>query len=266
MTKWIFSDYDGTINVNWNDKWNQEDIDFINKWINSGNKFIINTGRMPSEIEPILKRYNVDSDYIICNNGSLIYKADEGIIKSFDIEKKYIMNIIPFLKTITKDAMIGYTTNTDRKMITYLEIPELTNFFEDKDVVEEFKPKMSTFEELEKEEHVISISIYTPASASPELEVKVKKLFKELTIIRLLPQGFEIVVKDVGKNTGIEWLQKEHKFKVEDTYTLGDGPNDEGLFSFTKNAFLVKSKMTTPKLLESSFEHIKGIFELEKFL
>jgi hypothetical protein len=42
--KWWFSDYDGTINVNHNDIIEQQDLEFINEWIDDGNKLVIATG------------------------------------------------------------------------------------------------------------------------------------------------------------------------------------------------------------------------------
>ncbi|WP_408640665.1 HAD family hydrolase [Spiroplasma taiwanense] len=50
------------------------------------NKFIIATGRSKKEAIEILKRNNLDFDYLITNNGAILYDKNQNIL----IEKQLI--------------------------------------------------------------------------------------------------------------------------------------------------------------------------------
>jgi hydroxymethylpyrimidine pyrophosphatase-like HAD family hydrolase len=68
------SDYDGTL-------FRQrtiaaEDVEGIRSWRAAGNKFGVVSGRDYGMLMPQLKHYGIESDYAVCNNGGIIFRAD----------------------------------------------------------------------------------------------------------------------------------------------------------------------------------------------
>ena len=68
------SDYDGTL-------FRQrtiaaEDVEGIRSWRAAGNKFGVVSGRDYGMLMPQLKYYGIESDYAVCNNGGIIFRAD----------------------------------------------------------------------------------------------------------------------------------------------------------------------------------------------
>ncbi|WP_146637213.1 HAD family hydrolase [Spiroplasma clarkii] len=78
--KWWFSDYDGTLNLDHSNKIKDKDLEFIRNWKKQGNKFVVATGRMVQEISTILEGYQIDYDYLICNNGATVYDSNKQMI------------------------------------------------------------------------------------------------------------------------------------------------------------------------------------------
>ena len=68
------SDYDGTL-------FRQrtiapEDVEGVRAWRRAGHKFGVVSGRDYGMLMPQLEHYGIESDYAVCNNGGIIFKAD----------------------------------------------------------------------------------------------------------------------------------------------------------------------------------------------
>ena len=83
--KLLVSDYDGTLKSNIRNLY--LNICAINKFIQNGNKFIIATGREYESIKKEINLYEINYDYLICNNGLIIFDKDDKIINALPLSE-----------------------------------------------------------------------------------------------------------------------------------------------------------------------------------
>ena len=85
------SDYDGTLFRD--EKISAADVKGIKKWRDAGNKFGAVTGRDYGMLMPQLKHYDIQSDFVVCNNGGLICRADNTVLWQGNIPTKTLAEI-----------------------------------------------------------------------------------------------------------------------------------------------------------------------------
>lgn len=83
MKKLLISDYDGTFYTN--DKSIKNNIEKVKEFKNNGNIFAIATGRSFYTFTEQLKKFNIEYDYLILNNGATLLDKHHNIIKNFPI-------------------------------------------------------------------------------------------------------------------------------------------------------------------------------------
>ena len=93
----VFSDYDGTIYITEENM--LTNVKSIKEYRNSGGKFVIVTGRSKTSVSNVIKQYNIPYDYIISNNGAVIYNSDMQKIYEESISIDISNKIIEYLNT-----------------------------------------------------------------------------------------------------------------------------------------------------------------------
>lgn len=91
------SDYDGTLFRQ--DVIAKSDAEAIKRWREAGHKFGVVSGRDHGMLVPQLKHYGVGYDYLACNNGGIICKADGTVLWEAKIEPH-------MLKALTKLPLV----------------------------------------------------------------------------------------------------------------------------------------------------------------
>jgi len=109
----VFSDYDGTIYITEENM--ERNVKAIEEYRNYGGKFVIVTGRSKTSVSNVIKQYNIPYDYIISNNGAVIFNID--MVKIYEQ---------------------AITTDISNKIIDYLNTKENIEifFYDDEDKVE----------------------------------------------------------------------------------------------------------------------------------
>ena len=80
MSKLLVSDYDDTLYTS--SKSLYFNILAIEKFRKNGNKFAIATGRNFISIDSLIRKYKIPYDYLICNDGSIIFDNKHNIISA----------------------------------------------------------------------------------------------------------------------------------------------------------------------------------------
>lgn len=119
--KLLVSDYDGTLNPEGmfirDFKIN---LDAVKKFINSGNKFMLSTGRNLTSIEKEIKKYNIPFNYLSCNDGAILFDDNFNILHGFHMDENVVKSIISTIKTLCIGENIrmydadGLTFDTDK--------------------------------------------------------------------------------------------------------------------------------------------------------
>lgn len=92
------SDFDGTLYFD--DKFLAEDVAAIRAWRAAGNKFGIVTGRCRTMIASLLTSAGVELDYLICDNGAIIYDGAGRILFETELPKEILFKLMaePFVQ------------------------------------------------------------------------------------------------------------------------------------------------------------------------
>ncbi len=139
MNKLLVSDFDNTFYNNNVDY--LKNIEYVNKFVDKGNYFVIATGRHIGILLPAIKPFNIKYNYLICNDGGIIFDKNLKIIYQKDIPNEIIA---PIAKIIDKNIGIGVwyidtgtyiTTNTNSnangiigKILNFNNAEELLNY------------------------------------------------------------------------------------------------------------------------------------------
>ena len=136
----VVSDYDGTL---FNGKQNLIDnIDSISKFRNMSNLFVIATERNFPSIKREIDFYNIPYDYLICNNGSVVFDNKNNLLNAEFIDEKIVKEILEYLfnndlKDFVLCDVFGKTYSTKNvTMITFYvnscsKLKEIRNFIYD---------------------------------------------------------------------------------------------------------------------------------------
>ncbi|WP_339023197.1 Cof-type HAD-IIB family hydrolase [Spiroplasma endosymbiont of Crioceris asparagi] len=263
--KWWISDYDGTININEDEKVLKEDLDFINEWINNGNKFVIASGRIKDEILHFKKYNKIDFDYIIANNGACVYDKHEQLIATINISMESRPKIKEVLTKLKDEFSIGYTITNIRNSLAYTFDKEIdgNDFFND--VAPKFDNWESGIKDIENNEMLNDIMFL----ASADRIDKVREYFKDIPDVKCVKTHknlIEVIHKDVSKAHGINMILQHANANVsmDDIYTSGDGENDIEMLAITKNSFAMEKASDNVK--KHAQHVIKFVREIKNYL
>lgn len=193
----VASDFDGTLYVNDTNIINKN-VEYINKLRENNHLFAIITGRGLS-IRELLKKYNISYDFLICENGAIIYDNKDSILYSCYLEQDDINSTIEIIKKYN----LKFIIDTGDKYIT--------------DLNQEFSNVASIF--LDRK----------TINAVNEMLKIVKENTNTYSYIS--PNWINIVNMNVNKKKTLEKLETilENKYKI---CPIGDAINDVEMISF----------------------------------
>ncbi|MDF2543373.1 MAG: HAD-superfamily hydrolase, subfamily [Herbinix sp.] len=246
----IASDFDGTLTQH--GTVSDKDKAAIAAWRKAGNLFGVNTGRGYCGIKTELERHQVDYDFLLCNNGGLIYENDPKPVEQNTADGEVLPSLVSFiLETggfhaaigrIETDTEAGYwiSENMDRK-----PGPEFKRIIMDDLNELSYFTQLST--QYEKEEQANKC-----AQQINELFGKKVTAFQNGVCIDIVPVG-------VNKATGLLRYMKIKQVPKENVLVIGDNFNDlDMILEF--NGFSVNSGR--PEVIakaRKSFNSIAGL-------
>ena len=178
----VCSDYDGTIYTREEDM--ERNLKAIEEYRKLGGKFVLVTGRSKTSINEVIEKYNIPYDYIISNNGAVIFDKND--------KKIYEQTILSEIS----DKIIQYSKSKEN-----IEI----YFYDDKDKVEYINQNLLKIR--------IITSDYTLGKI---IEKEINSIFKEYVRAYAAFAGryydnknfvlIDIVSKNAGKEKAIKKL------------------------------------------------------------
>ena len=105
--KLLATDYDGTLRYAQDVM--PEDLKSIEEWKNKGNKFVIVTGRSKESIDAQIKLFNLPCDYLITNNGGMVFDENGNVLLSNYLNFDVCVDILHNVKKL--DTVISYVVN-----------------------------------------------------------------------------------------------------------------------------------------------------------
>lgn len=236
IVKAIFCDIDGTLGIK-DEKSLAYNFKVINEIRRQGHKVFINTGRtkvfLPKEIE-----FEKNFDGAVLGNGSHVIIDGETVFSKF-MEKDFLMK--SFNVCLKHGLRMSY--EGDENVIYYFnkEIEGLKCWIYIKSEAEfydyirrydyrkvTYKGKINDYSEFE--------------SLSDKIKVEAMGMYDGK------PGEYgEIIIKDAGKDKGIETVMKALGIKREDTIAIGDSMNDYHMMKFAGTSIAVANAETRIK-------------------
>lgn len=119
----LASDFDNTIYVEDKNQL-QENIKYIKKWMEN-NIFVITTGRSYYGIYPLLIENSIPFNYLICNNGAMVFDANNNIIEAIPLPIEEIEKV----KRIILDNNLSYILDKGVEYTTDFNVYPLMAIF-----------------------------------------------------------------------------------------------------------------------------------------
>lgn len=197
--KAIFSDIDGTL-LNSQHQITPSTKEAILNLQKKNIKFVLVSGRCPSIIYSIMRKYMINCP-IISYNGALILSEDQK--RLYDK---------------------GMTYKTAMEIINYIH----ENHFELKWSLYSFERcfKASTIHLLSKDSIVHYILCICNSKKTVEINEKLSQKFPNCTFVRSSKIALDISANGVNKATAISFLCNQWNINLEDTMAFGDNYND----------------------------------------
>jgi len=198
--KLLASDFDKTLYV--------DDINILNKNIKlihefreKDNCFIIITGRQYSDIKPLLKRHHILYDYLICEDGAVIYDKNDNVIRKIFIDKQELVEMVSIIKKYKTTYLFDDGISFCKKKEDPIKV---AISYQDK---EQIKPLL---EELKK----LNLYIYVSET------------------------WINITNREANKYDTIQWMIEYLNVDKKEVYSIGDGINDREMLKYLKGVMI----------------------------
>lgn len=214
--KLLASDYDGTLRTE--SKVSEQDKKAIHEWRKAGNIFGIVTGRSMESIRNEIAQNNIEIDFVVGNNGGVVYDADFQELQSKYIQFDKAKDIIAYLR---REVCISYVLNdgyyrskvvldAEREDIKYASF---TGNLSEAEVLHNRKIAQIVAS-LDKDEDCERIANHINAYFKGYAVG-----FRNINCVDIAPYG-------VSKSTGLSYMVKHLHIPVQQVYTIGDSYND----------------------------------------
>jgi len=203
--KLLVSDYDGTFKSDIKNLY--LNIEVINKFIESGNKFVIATGRNFDSIKSEIDKYNIPYNYLICNNGLIIFDNQNNIIFSSVIQNnnlKFIQNSLNSKQYPVIIKNYNFYCATAEK----LNILEICAIFKNKKSAKDYKQFLESIKS-----NILCYQINN-------------RLF---------------IGNDLSKASAISIIQERENISTKNIFTVGDNLNDLEMLKEFNGYKMIKS-------------------------
>lgn len=212
----LASDYDGTLRIK--DEVKQVDKQAIQTWRKQGHVFGIVTGRSMESIRKEIAVEGIEVDFIIGNNGGVVYDANFQELKSYYMDFEAGKDMIAYLK---RSHCISYVVNdgyhrakvvvdSAREDIKY---PQQLNAYKEADMLANGKIAQLVAS-LDNDEDAHTIASY------------INTHFQQYAVAYRNINCVDIAPANISKATGLQFLQDAWKLEADSIYTIGDSYND----------------------------------------
>ena len=204
VVKILISDFDNTFftdNI-------KNNIKLVNSFMKEGNIFVIATGRPLYLLKPELIKLNIKYNYLICNDGAVIFDENDQIIDKTNIDYVSAVQIYNLLKR-----------NSD---IRHVYIDAIYDFGD------------------------LDVENFNGVLAMPYFDSDADDLIKDICKRFPTIQGYKshkwinILSASANKGNAIKFLEVKNDWKESDIYVIGDNKNDISMTIY-ENSYGVKA-------------------------
>lgn len=214
--KILASDYDGTLRTK--EELSTENLQAIHDFRKAGNAFGIVTGRSMESIRGEVEKYNLEFDFIVANNGGVIYDQNFEKVKESIMDFDKALSLMEYIHTV-RCASFTINNGYRRCRITVNE-NEIDYKFQ----------KMNatlTIEEIMEEKKVAQMVISLhDADYAKEVADHINKEFQGYVTAFMNINCIDIVPYGVSKGAGLRFVSEWKHYPEKEIYAIGDSYND----------------------------------------
>ncbi len=233
MKKILASDYDGTFYLNDSDI--QNNINEIRKFRKNGNIFLIATGNNYEAFMKPIRKYNIEYDYLVLDDGGAILNKDGKMIYTTFIEPKVVKELYEMIKN-ESDNIAEFSQWKMEKEYKEENITKISTRIKDvnkaKKLTQDIKEKFGNY-----------VNVYT-------------MIFDEINIV-------EAISCKIDKMKAIELIAEIENVHKNNIYAVGDGYNDIMMINLF-NGYCMENSVK--ELLDICPNKVKNISSLIKHI
>lgn len=233
----VCSDYDGTIYITEENM--EKNIKEIKKYRALGGKFVIVTGRSRTSVKGVIEEYNIPYDYIISNNGAVIYNKNMEKIYDQPIKSNISDKILKYLKT-KKNIEIYFYDEEDKIKYHNQELLKIRIITQDYELAQIIEDEVNRLFKNDVIAHAAFPRMYYDN--------------KDFVIV-------DIVSKKAGKENAIKKLSEILNIEKEQVVTVGDGRNDIEMIKKYNGYSMETAEEEVKKSASKIFENIADILK-----
>lgn len=220
--KLFVSDYDMTLYIN--EHIDEKVLEAIKRWRENKNIFVIATGRNKFSIFEQIEKYNIGFDYLIVNNGALIFDKERKIIYKETIDENEAYKVIESLFYKFGDKFGATVEIANEENIISVRSKEKNDILYS-DYFNKFK--IIDIDEIHSVKNIVQINKTTNDIEKTKTVAEfINDNFKEVVAYGNI-RTVDIVGKKVNKANGIAFLENKLKDKnIEKIFVAGDSNND----------------------------------------
>ena len=225
--KILVSDFDNTFFTNRIDN----NVDLVNKFRDEGNLFIIATGRPIYLIKPEIEKHNIKYDYLICNDGAVIFDEEDNIVDKTNIDYQTAIQIY---------NMIIRSNNVE-----HVYIDAITDFGD-----------------LDASDYNGVLALPYDRDEALKLTEYINKKYPSVQAY-MSHRWINVLSIEASKGIAIKFLENANSWDVNNIYVVGDNNNDASMLVYN-NSFGIEAG--NPDYLDRCLYRIKKFEEIFKYI
>ena len=251
--KLFASDYDMTIYIH--EKIDDSVFDAIKKWREKGNIFAIATGRNKFSIFEHIDRYGLEFDYVVANNGALVFNSKREMIFEDTINDDIAYNVINFLY----ENFSGTVEVANDNYIISIKSKD------GNDILPFRVDKKISINDIKTINHIIQINKMTPdAKATEEVANIINEKFDDVIAYGNI-RTVDIVKNTVNKANGVSFVENLIKKDniLEKVIVAGDSNNDIDMIKKYDGFAQINARENVKAITNKYFNFISDIIYKE---
>ena len=229
--KLLVSDYDGTFyNSIDNVKLN---VEAIEKFMKSGNKFVLSSGRSLASLKRKVKEHDIPYNYLATCDGMYLFDERDNMLMSTKMNKK-ILKKLNHIHKLDGYERIDYSYDDDYATVVL------------------------------QDKNFASVSIIVKEKISDKLLKEFNRLKKENPCYDFFIYGYELykymVIKprNINKSTPIKYLERHLDLDKKNIYTVGDGSNDIEMIR-DYNGYMIGNNRKLKKVALDNYDSLHSL-------
>lgn len=230
-----------------------EDLEAIARWKEAGNLFAVVTGRSGLSIHRELDKYDLKPDFLICNNGGLVFDKDGRRLSENYMETITAVDLVYAMKEMDSVCSVMVNDGTARHKV--IVNPQLSD------------PRYAGVKADLPEDEALSLPRYcqivvsmTDSQAAEDMAEQINHFFGEHLSAYPNNTCVDVVARGVSKGEGLQFALSWADVDEDDVYVLGDSWNDLPMIEAVEHSAVIE---TAPEAVKAQASRTcTGLHEL----